>query len=98
RDRLPRHRNLEPDGLGRVPQSIEMLLDAKDLSAIAAQSLKDSVAVQKAMIVDADLRVFFVVQLARDEDLKRHGILNRKMLILGGWGSERSVPQERKES
>ena len=67
--RLARHRNFEPDGLGRVPEPIEVLVEAEDLAAVAADALEDAVAVEQAVIVDADLGVFFVEELAVDVDL-----------------------------
>jgi hypothetical protein len=49
-----------------------MLLQAKDLAAIAPHALKNAVAIEQAVVIDADLGVGFVVKLARDIDFERH--------------------------
>ena len=66
------HGDGQPDGLGRIPQPVEVGLQAEDLAAVAADALEDAVAVEQAVVVDADLGVFFVVELAVDVDLQRH--------------------------
>ena len=48
-------------------------LQPEDLAAVAADALEHAVAVEQAVIVDADLGVFFVVELAGDVDFQRHG-------------------------
>ena len=54
-----------------------MLVEAKDLAAVAAQPLEDAIAIEQAMIVDADLGVFFVEQATVDVNLERHANRDR---------------------
>ena len=68
--RLVRHRDFQPDRLGRLVQPVEVLLEPEDLAAVAAQALEHAVAVEQAVVVDADLGVFLVEQLAADVDLE----------------------------
>ncbi len=46
-----------------------MLGQAEDAAAVAPHPLEHAVAVEQTVIVDANLRVFFVVELAVDVDL-----------------------------
>ena len=46
--------------------------EAEDFAAVAAQAFEDAVAVQQAVVVDADLGVFLRNELAADVDLSRH--------------------------
>src|SRR5947199_1685565 len=50
-----------------------MLFQSKNFSAVASHALKDAIAIQKAVVVNADLGIFFVKVLARDVDFERHG-------------------------
>ena len=59
----------QPDGLGRIPEPVDMLGQSEDAAAVAAHPLEHAVAVEQTVIVDADLGVFFVVELAVDVDL-----------------------------
>ena len=47
--------------------------DSEDLAVVDADALEDAVAVEQAVVVDADLGVGFVEELAVDPDLKFHG-------------------------
>src|SRR5690606_1992112 len=44
----------------------------KDLAAVAPHPLENAIAIEQAVVVHADLGVFFVVVLARDIDLQAH--------------------------
>ena len=70
--------DFQPDGLGRVPQPVEVLGQAEDLAAVAADALEHAVAVEQAVVVDADLGVFLVVELAVDVDFQGHGDIRGK--------------------
>ena len=63
--RLFGDRNFQPDRLGRIPQPFEVLLQAEHFAAVAAHALEHAVAVEQAVIVDADLGVFLVVRACR---------------------------------
>jgi len=67
------HRNRQPNRLGRVPKPIQMGLEPKNFAAVAPHPLKNPVAVQESVVVDADFGVLFVVELAGDIDLQGHG-------------------------
>ena len=56
---------VEPDRLGRLPQPLDVLVEPEDLAAVAADALEDAVAVEQAVVVDADLGVFLVVRACR---------------------------------
>ena len=71
------HGDGQQDGLGRVPEPIEVGLHAEDLAAVAADALEHAVAVQQTVVVDADLGVLFGVELAVDIDFERHDSLKR---------------------
>ena len=47
--------------------------EAEDLAAVAADALEDAVAVEQAVVVDADLGVFLLVQFAVDVNFQAHG-------------------------
>ena len=49
-----------------------MLLEAEDAAGVGADALEDAVAVEQAVVVDADLGVGLVVELAADVDLEAH--------------------------
>ena len=51
------HGDGQEDGVGRAPEPIEVGLHAEDLAAIAADALENPVAVQRTVIVDADLGI-----------------------------------------
>ena len=51
-----------------------MLVEAKDLAAVGAEPFEHAVAIQQAVIEDADLGVFLRDELAADVDLARHAI------------------------
>src|SRR5258707_15313145 len=50
-----------------------MGLEAKDPAAVAPHPLENPVAIEQAMVIDADLGVLFVIVLAGDVDLEGHG-------------------------
>ena len=62
------HRDGEPDGLGRVVEPVEVLLEPEDLPAVDADSLEDAVAVEQAVIEDGDLRRVAGVPFAVEPD------------------------------
>src|SRR5205807_2151606 len=64
------HRDFEPDGPGALVEAIDVLLETKDLAVVNAYALEDAIAVKEAMVVDADLRIVPIVQLAVDVDLR----------------------------
>ena len=57
------------NALGRFVQAIDVLLEPEDPAGVGPDPLEDAVAVEQAMIEDADLGVGFVVELAADIDL-----------------------------
>ncbi len=69
---LAGHGNRQEDGLGRLPEAVEVGLHAEHLAAIAANALEYAIAIEQAVVVDADLGVFLAVELAVDKDLKGH--------------------------
>ena len=66
------HRNLEMNSLGRFVEPIDVLLEPEDPPGVSPDPLEHAVAVEQAMIEDADLGVGLVVQLAADVDLGAH--------------------------
>ena len=66
------HRDLEMDSQGRFVEAVDVLLEAEDPPGISANALEDAVAVEQAVIEDADLGVRFVEELAADIDLGVH--------------------------
>ena len=50
-------RDLEPDRLGRVEQAIDVAFELEDAAVVGADALEHAVAVQQAVIEDADRRV-----------------------------------------
>ena len=46
-----------------------MFLQLEDLAGVDADALEDAVAIEHAMVVDADLGIRLVVELAADVDL-----------------------------
>ena len=66
---LPRHGDFQADAAGAVVKPLHMLGEAEDLALIDPDALEDAVAVEQAVVVDADLGVRLVVDLAVDVDL-----------------------------
>jgi hypothetical protein len=60
-----------------------MLPQLKNLTTIRSHPLKNAVAVKQTVVIDADLRVFFVKQFAVDRNLEAH---SGRALLWGGWG------------
>ena len=58
--------------LAEFVQPLDVLLEPEDLAAVAAQAFEHAVAVEQAVIVDADLGVFLRDELAGDVDLSGH--------------------------
>jgi len=52
-----------------------MLLETEDLAAVAPHAFKDAVTVEKAVVIDADLGVFFVVILALCNVCRRFAVI-----------------------
>ena len=48
------------------------MIEPENLSAVAADTFENSVTIQQAVIVDADLCVFLIEKLAVDENSERH--------------------------
>src|SRR6516165_6678350 len=65
---LAAHGDLEPDGARALIQSVDVFLEPEDLAVVNADAFEDAVAVEEAMVVDADLGVVLVVELAVDVD------------------------------
>src|SRR3989441_6255274 len=65
---LFRVRDLEVDGLGRVVQAVEVAVQFEDSAVVRADSLEYAVAVEEAVVEDADLRLGLRVELAVDVD------------------------------
>ncbi len=65
---------------------VQMLLQAKDAAAVAAEAFEHAVAVEQAVIVDADLGVFLVVKPAVDVNLQRPWACVRVSMEKGRWG------------
>src|SRR5881227_1501744 len=57
---------------GRVVQAVDVLREAEDAAGIGTDAFEDAVAVEQAVVVDADLGVGLVVELAADVDLQAH--------------------------
>src|SRR5262249_22608752 len=81
---LPAHGDFEPDAAGAVVKAIDVLLQAEDLAGVDADALEDAVAVEQAVVVDADLGVGLVVELAVDPDARRTRSLRRGLRSCGG--------------
>ena len=47
-------RDLEPDRLGRVEQAIDVAFELEDAAVVGADALEDAVAVEQAVVEDAD--------------------------------------------
>ena len=77
-------RDGQPDGLGGIPQPVEVGLEAKDLAAVAADALEDPVPVEQAVVEDADLGVFLLVQFTVDVNFQGHGILMASRRVYPG--------------
>ena len=60
---LPRQRDFELDGLRAVVEPVDVLVEAKDLAVVDADAFEDAVAVEQAVVVDADLGVGLVESL-----------------------------------
>ena len=58
--------------LAEFVQPVDVLVEAEDLAAVDADAFEDAVAVEQAVVVDADLGVFLRNELAVDVDLSRH--------------------------
>ena len=58
--------------LGRFVEPIDVLLEPEDPARVRPDPLEDAVAVEQAVIEDADLGVGLVVELAADIDLGAH--------------------------
>ena len=71
---LDRDWDVQTDRHRRFPQSHQVIVQAKNLATVNSQPLKDAVAVQQSVVIDADLGVLFGEVLAVDVDLLRHGI------------------------
>ena len=53
------------DRLGRVVEPVDVLLEPEDPAGVGADALEDAVAVEQAVIEDADLGVGLVVRACR---------------------------------
>ena len=60
----------QADGECRLVKSVQMFFHPEDFAGVAAHPLEHSVAVKESVVVNADLRVFFVVILAGYVNLK----------------------------
>src|SRR5207245_928551 len=67
-----RVRDLQVDGLGGVVQPFEVAVQFEDSAVVRAGSFEYAVAVEEAMIEDADLRLGLRVELAVDVDTQLH--------------------------
>ncbi len=65
---LLRVRDLQVDGLGRVVQPFEVAVQFEDSAVVRADSFEYAVAVEEAVVEDADLRLGLRVELAVDVD------------------------------
>ena len=66
---LAAERDFQLDVPGALVEPVDVLAEAEDLAVVNADAFEDAVAVEQAVIVDADLGVGFVVELAVDVDL-----------------------------
>ena len=57
------------DALGRFVEPVDVLLEPEDPARVGPDPLEDAVAVEQAVIEDADLGVGLVEELAADVDL-----------------------------
>src|SRR5262249_5383278 len=69
---LARQRDLELDSAGALEQAVHVGPEPEDLAGVNADALEDAVAVEQSVVVDADLGVGLVVDLAVDVDLGCH--------------------------
>src|SRR4029079_11978099 len=80
---IPRERDLQADGLGAGVQALNVCLALEDLAVVNANSFEHAVAIEQAVVVDADLGVRLIDELAVEPDLE--GLLcRRRLLRLGG--------------
>src|SRR5262249_51217008 len=70
-DLLERQGQGQEDGLGRLLEALEVLVEAEDASVVGADALEDAVAVEDAVVEDRDLGVVFLQHLAVYVDLHR---------------------------
>src|SRR5207244_2441293 len=77
-----RQRDFELDRAGALEQPLDVGAQAEDLARVYADALEDAVAVEQAVVVDADLGIRLVVNLAVDVDLGWH---ERPLQISGAW-------------
>ena len=82
---IRRHRDREHDRPGGGPETVEMLLEPKNLARIGPHPLEDAIAIEEAVIIDADLGLFLRIELAADIDLEGHrsGASRRQPDVLG---------------
>ena len=66
---LARQRDFQRDVLGAVVEAFDVLAEAEDLAGVDADALENAVAVEEAVVEDADAGVGLVEELAVDVDL-----------------------------
>ncbi len=69
---LSGHGDFQPNHFGRVPQAFQVLGHAEHFAGVTADAFEHAVAIKQTVIVDADLGVFFVVELSVDVDFQGH--------------------------
>src|SRR5207302_9645819 len=82
----------EPKGAGAVVQPLDVLAEPKDLAAVDADALEDAVAVEEAVVVDADLGVGLVEKLAVDVDPGCHDRLDPPATLCTRNSKSRRAP------
>src|SRR6185312_7985481 len=75
-----RHRNSEPDRLGRIVETLEMLAEAKDLAAVNPDALEHAIPIEEAVIVYRHEGRIPIAPLAIEPD-RRHASSGRGGLL-----------------
>src|SRR5262249_59814803 len=77
------HGDFKIDGAGAVVEAVEVLAEAEDFTVVDADALEDAVAVEQPVVVDADLGLGLVVELAVRSEERRVGKEGRER-----WGQD----------